>query len=344
VNIDYSSKTVLLTGAGGPAIAGMISVLRNWGYRIVAVDMLPFASGFYLADRAYVVPAGNAPDFLPRITEICRAEKVDAVVSVVDEELPHVLELEAMGIAVIQPRLRFVELSLDKLRCMRELRAAGINAPQTWMVNELPQDVPYPLFVKPRVGRGSRGCGKVGSPAELKAFVAASSYAPDKLLVQTFAEGTEFTVSVIVWRDGEVQAVVPKQIISKVGVTKAAVKRRNAKIDVLCTAIQERFKADGPFNVQLVLDRDGEPWPFEINPRFSTSITLTNAAGADELGGLLSQALFGRDSYRVPAWQESVVLVRHTTDQFISEAQFKSVGVTADLQQREYLGKTRNNE
>ncbi len=325
----YSSKTVLLTGAGGPAIAGMISVLRQWGYRIVAIDMLPYASGFYLADRAYVVPAGNAPDFLRRLEEICQAERVDAVISVVDEELQHVSALEAMGIAVIQPRPEFVKLSLDKLCCMRELRAAGINAPQTWMVNELPTSAPYPLFVKPRVGRGSRGCGKVQSHDELTAFVANSTYRPDQLIVQTFAEGIEYTVSVILWRDGEVQAVVPKQIISKVGVTKAAVTRSNTKIDSLCKSIQSRFRADGPFNVQLILDQDGEPWPFEINPRFSTSITLTNAAGADELGGLLSQALFGPDSYRMPTWQEGVVLVRHTTDQFMSEAQFKSVGVSS---------------
>lgn len=324
MSIDYSSKTILLTGAGGPAIAGMISVLRNWGYRIITVDMLPFASGFYLGDRAYVVPAGNAAGFLPRLKEICITEKVDAVISVVDEELPHVIQLESIGIAVIQPNLAFVELSLDKLRCMRELRAAGINAPQTFMVNDLPTDAQYPLFVKPRVGRGSRGCGKVNSAAEMKEFIAASSYTADELLAQTFIAGIEFTVSVIVWRDGAVQAVVPKQIISKVGVTKVAVTRRNAKIEALCKTIQEQFRANGPFNVQLVLDQDGEPWPFEINPRFSTSITLTNAAGADELGGLLSQALFGYDSYRISEWQEGIVLVRHTTDQFISEGQFHS--------------------
>jgi len=92
----------------------------------------------------------------------------------------------------------------------------------------------------------------------------------------------------------------------------------------LCKDIQKHFKADGPFNVQLVLDHEGEPWPFEINPRFSTSITLTNAAGVDELGGLLSQALFGRESYQFSEWQEGVVLIRHTTDQFITEAQFKN--------------------
>jgi len=328
VSLDYSKKTILLTGAGGPAISGMVAVLRMWGYRIIAVDMTPFASGFYLADRAYVVPPGNKPTFISHLKLICLTEKVDAVVSVVDEELTHVLQLEAMGIAVIQPRLAFVELSLDKFRCMRELSAAGINAPETWMVNEVPADAPYPLFVKPRVGRGSRGCGKVNSAKELKSFVSSSNYEPDQLLAQTYVQGTEFTVSVVVWRDGEVQAVVPKEIISKVGVTKAAVTRHNSKIDELCRNIQERFKADGPFNVQLILDQNGEPWPFEINPRFSTSVTLTNAAGADELGGLLSQALFGRDSFLIPNWQDGLVLVRHTTDQFITEEQFNCLSAT----------------
>lgn len=315
-------KTVLITGAGGPAIAGMISVLRNWGCRIVAIDMLPRSPGFYLADCAHVVPPGNAQEFLPALQRICRDEKVDALVSVVDEELPHVLRLEEMGVAVIQPRLSFVEFCLDKLRCMRELRHAGINAPETWPLMELPLDVHYPLFVKPRVGRGSRGCRKVDSPAELEAFVASCGYTREQLLAQTFIPGTEFTVSVIVWRDGEVQAVVPKQIISKIGVTKLAVTRRNQKIHDLCVAIQQYFKADGPFNVQLALDSSGEPFPFEINPRFSTSITLTQAAGADELGGLLSQALLGRPSFSFGNWQDGVVLVRHTMDQFIPEAEF----------------------
>ena len=155
MSFDYSSKCVLITGAGGPAIAGMISVLRKWRFRIIAVDMMQYASGFYLADNSYVVPAGNDPSFLPRLRQICLTEKVDAVISVVDEELKHVIELEGMGISVIQPRLAFVDFSLDKLRCMRELRAAGISAPETWMVSEVPEDAPYPLFVKPRVGRGS---------------------------------------------------------------------------------------------------------------------------------------------------------------------------------------------
>jgi carbamoyl-phosphate synthase large subunit len=324
VSMNFSTKTVLLTGAGGPASAGMISVLRKWGYRIIAIDMASFASGFYLADKAYVVPPGNSQRFIARMKEICSIEKVDAVVSVVDEELPHLPQLEEMGIAVLQPRASFVDLCLDKLICMRELRSREINAPSTWVVGDIPKDAVFPLFLKPRVGRGSRGCRKVNSVKDIQDFVASSDYSPDNLLVQTLLKGEEFTVSVIVGRDGEVQGVIPKQIISKIGVTKAAVTRRNSKIESICVAIQDYFRADGPFNVQLVLDESGEPWVFEINPRFSTSITLTNAAGADELGGLLSQALFGRESYSFKGWQEGVVLIRHTIDRFISEEQFNN--------------------
>lgn len=325
INPECGNKTVLLTGTGGPASAGMVSILRKWGYRIVAVDMLPCSPAFYLSDKAYVVPAGNSLEFLPRLQEICHIENVDAIVSVVDEELPHVSKLEKSGIHIIQPRSEFVGLCLDKYRCMKELKKRGINVPPTWLVKEVPSDAAYPLFIKPRVGRGSRGIGKVNSHDDLVRFLANSAYSADDLLAQPFIPGTEFTVSVVVWRDGDVQAVVPKEIISKVGVTRLAVTRKNRKIHDLCLAIQNEFRADGPFNVQLSMDKNGEPVPFEINPRFSTSITLTMAAGIDELGGILSQALFGRNSYRFSDWKEGVVLVRHTADQFLSEEQYLAI-------------------
>lgn len=323
MNILVKGKTVLVTGAGGPAISGMISSLREWGYRIVAVDMLANSPGFYLADKSYVVPPGGDQKFLDVIKNICSIESVDAVVSVVDEELEHVIKLEELGIAVIQPRLSFVNLCLDKYKCMQELRNAGIGAPQTWLLNELPDDVNFPLFIKPRIGRGSRGCRKVACLKELELFIHTCGYSRNDLIAQNFLEGVEFTVSVVVWRDGIVEAVVPKEIISKVGITKLAVSRRNQKITDLCIKIQNSFSPDGPFNVQLVLDLKGDPYVFEINPRFSTSTTLTRASGVDEVGGILAKAILGLDNYRFGDWRDGVVLVRHTMDQFITEAEFK---------------------
>jgi carbamoyl-phosphate synthase large subunit len=320
----YNQKTVLLTGAGGPAPSGMISVLRKWGYRVITVDMLPHSPAFFLSDKSYVVPAGNSKEFLPKLKEICITEKVDAIISIVDEELPNVINLERFGIKVIQPELDFTNLCLDKYQCMNKLRSVGLAAPETWLASEFPENATYPLFIKPRFGRGSRGIGKVENRQGLIAFLSKSSYAAENLLCQSYLPGTEYTVSVIVWRDGEVQAVVPKEIVSKIGVTRIAITRKNIKIHQLCSDIQKKLNANGPFNVQLKLDNHGNPIIFEINPRFSTSITLTMASGIDELGGLLSQALFGKESFKFNEWNDGVVMLRHTTDKFISEAEYKS--------------------
>ena len=319
-------RTVLLTGGGGPAIPGMIDTLKRLGFRVVVVDMMDFAAGYFFSDASYVVPAGSASNFFESIKNICFLENVDAIVSVVDEELLCMSNFEDIGITVVQPQKRFIRLALDKYHCMKTLQENGIRVPETWLLKDIPQDVDFPIFIKPRVGRGSRGCFQAQSFKELKDQCERSSYSSDELLAQRCIIGTEYTVSVVVWRDGVVKAVVPKEIISKVGVTRAAVTRKNIRIDEICRAIQSKLKANGPFNVQLIIDESGAPWVFEINPRFSTSTTLTAAAGVNELGNLLSLALF-ENTEPCWEWKAGVVLLRKSTDIFMSERDFTSVSI-----------------
>jgi carbamoyl-phosphate synthase large subunit len=141
--------------------------------------------------------------------------------------------------------------------------------------------------------------------------------------VQTYIDGLEFTVSVTVWRDGVVRAVVPKEIICKKGITRLAVTRRNSRIDDVCRAVQNSLYADGPFNVQLRVDKTtGIPLIFEINPRYSTTVSLTIAAGVDEIGSLISYATGKTETMSFGEWREGVVLLRRTIDEFMDEADF----------------------
>ena len=321
--ISQDICTVLITGAGGAAVPSLIELLRKKKYRVISADMDPSAIGLYVADKGYVIPRGMSPDFLPVIRNICRKESVRAVVPLVDEELISSFELEQDGIAVLLPRPEFIAMCLDKFILMKQLKSVGIGVPETRLVTEGCTGIRFPVIVKPRRGRGSRGVGIVDSEESLNSFIKASPYATNELLIQEYIDGAEYTVSVVVWRDGEVQAVVPKEIISKRGITRIAVTRRNPKIESLCIRIQEQLKADGPFNVQLRFNAsNGEPFIFEINPRFSTSISLTIASGIDELEGLLSQALYGRSSVKFGNWQQGIVMMRKTVDEFMSESDF----------------------
>ncbi|MBQ1080513.1 ATP-grasp domain-containing protein [Nocardiopsis sp. B62] len=321
----------MVTTAGSAPTPGTILRLRENGFRVVATDLDPAAPGLYLADRGCLVPPGDSEAFLPRMRSLCAEEDAAAVVPLVDEELVRVIDLAKDGVAVLLPRLEFVTTCLDKYALMRQLEDAGIGVPRTWLASEWPTDAadrsPGGLIVKPRSGRGSRGVMVVDSARDMARVVSESGYAADDLIVQERVTGPEYTVSVVVWRDGDVQAVVPKEVLLKQGVTKYAVTRRHPEVVRTCRAVQNALRADGPFNVQLCLDDEGRPRVFEINPRFSSTAALTVAAGVDEITGLLRQAVC--DGPRLTdEWREGVAMVRHWTDEFMSEERFASHGIS----------------
>ncbi len=320
-----ANPAVLITGAGGAAVPALIEHLRAKRYRVVAVDADSAAPGLYLADAGYRIPFADDPQFAASLTRLCLAERIAVLVPLVDEELLPVARVaEELGIALLGPRAPFVAMCLDKHVLMQELAQANIAVPESRLLRDGWRGLPFPLVLKPRRGRGSRGLKIAPTAADLDAYLAAVNPDPDTTLVQRCVEGTEFTVSVVVWRDGVVRAVVPKEIIDKRGITRLAVTRRQPAIDRVCREIQDRFRADGPFNVQLRIDtRDGTPLPFEINPRFSTTITLTQAAGVDELGGLIDLAV-GRGDVGIQTWEwrEGVTMVRRTQDAFMQFEDF----------------------
>lgn len=317
-------KTVFLTGAGGAAIPGLIKYLKNEGYRVLAGDMDQYAVGLFIADKGFILPEGQSPDFLPTIRKICKNEKVDAFIPLVDEELLAAIDLEKENIPVILPRKDFIANCLDKYVLMKKLEALQISVPKTKLASEGFNGLTFPIIAKPRVGRGSRGVQLLNSKEEYHRYIKELS-SPESIILQEYIEGKEFTVSTVVWRDGQIQGIIPKEIIQKRGVTRMAVTRRNSSIENICLDVQEKLKADGPFNVQLRLNQDGEPFIFEINPRFSTSISLTMASGIDELSIILNQALNEKGYTDSMEWKEGVVLLRQTLDEFLTEHEFNNL-------------------
>lgn len=316
--------TLLLTGAGGVALPSLAKHLHDKGCRVLMADMDRYAAGLSCGDKGFVIPPGDSPEFALAIRHICETESVNVLVPLVDEELLPSQTLQSDSLHVLTPRREFVELCLDKFALMQRLAQEGISTPRTMLVSSASTTIDQPMILKPRRGRGSRGVVRVQSSAELAEALRRSSYSPSDLLLQEYIDGPEFTVSVVVWRDGEVQAVVPKQILAKHGVTQLAITRRHAQIDNLCRRIQMALRGDGPFNVQLRLHPStGEPLPFEINPRFSTSVSLTMAAGIDEVYGLSVQAVHGRGAYSFGLWKEGVVLQRRSLDIFMDEKTFQ---------------------
>lgn len=309
--------TVLLTGGGAAPLPKLIEHLKATGLRVYVADMDPQAAGLYLADRGFVVPPAADDSFLPALRHVCHMHKVNVLIPFVDEELLKALELEKEGIPVLLPRADFVRTCLDKYALMQALAKHGIGAPATRLADHGVGDLTGPFILKPRAGRGSRGLHFAQNADEVRTLLASGNVVPGQTLLQECVEGPEYTVSVVVWRDGNVQAIVPKRILVKRGTTRMAVTEQQAAVEQTCLEVQQRLRADGPFNVQLRVDqRTGEPRIFEINPRFSGTSTLTVAAGVDEVGGLIAKSL-GQATTPIPStFREGLVLLRRVEDEF----------------------------
>lgn len=321
---------VLITGASG---AGTVDVIRSLAakgeYELIGCDATWASVGFTLVARAYVIPFGASPEFEPTFADILDRERPDFVMPGVDEEIPIIhglVERSHPGTRVLTPTPEFCRDTLDKWRMFERMRDAGLSVARTWLASDA-FDATYPAIVKPRVGRGSRGLAFLDGPADLRAYLDAAGAPPDRFIVQERLFGREFTTSAVVALGGPLLAVVPKEATAKKGITQIGVTRAVPAIDLLCAQIQERMRADGPFNVQLVLGEDGVPRVFEINPRYSTTMALTLASGVDEVDVVLQRAL-GRDPGPL-SFEPDLMMIRYLSQIFVKESAFSPIDARA---------------
>lgn len=315
---------VLLTAAGGSASLEMIRAMRAAGrYEIVGVDAYPYSAAFPLVDHGYVVPFGADPTFTEAFRKLLRTVRPDFVISTVDEELPIVHRLitdEGLPGRLVAPRLEFCELALDKWLMSCALQERGLGTARTWLASDAANAI-YPAIVKPRTGRGSRGLAFLNGPRDLDAYLTDANEPADRYIVQERLVGREMTTSAVVTLDGRLLAVVPKEAVEKRGITRVGVTRRVPTIDTLCAGIQRELRADGPFNVQLILDANDVPRVFEVNPRYSTTTALTIAAGLDELDVVMRAAR--GEAIEPLSFKEGVMMIRHETQFFTDEQSWK---------------------
>ncbi len=314
-------RTVLITGAGG---AGTIEILRTLRalerYRVIAVDASPHAAGFQFADAAYTVPMASEPQFLETMTRLMEQEQPEFVIPLVDEEILIVHDLAARyGAKVVGPTAAFCRCCLDKWEMALALTAEGIPAAPTWLATE-PAEIEYPAVIKPRKGRGSRGVAYLDNAADLQRYLSAVPRPATEYLVQRRLYGREYTISVVVALGGPVLAVVPKEVLVKRGITQVGVTRAVPAIEALCRHIQERLHADGPFNVQLIMDAEGIPRIIEINPRYSTTVALTIAAGIHEVDVVIRHAL--GEVVEPLTFQPNLLMVRSAAHCYLPEEEW----------------------
>lgn len=313
---------ILLTGAGGSAAPFIINHLKNDNkYNIICVDANKNAIGFLLVKKYFVIPKADSKDFLNKIKKIVITESIQVIIPLVDEELEQLKNLEKkLKIICILPKINFIKNCNNKyltsnkylktIKCDPYTRKLDLKILNSLTKNKLP------CIIKPIFGRGSRDLFIIKKISDIDRYnIKKLDF--NKFIIQKLIKGTEYTVSVVVSRNSKNLCVIPKKIIKKEGITKSAITKKNLFIDIVCKKIVDKFKPNGPFNVQCILDKFNNVYIFEINPRFSTSITLTISAGVDEINLLIDDALnLNKKIFKNIRWKNNYMLIRGYQDYF----------------------------
>ena len=321
------SLNVLMTAGSRrvPLVQAFRHALRALGVegRVIVTDVNPLSPAVHVADRAYRVPMATDPAYLPELLDICEAERVRLVVPAIDDELPMFGEAREqfrhIGTMVACSPASTSEVCNDKFATCSTLSEAGVAAAKTYLPESVPADAPFPLFIKPRVGRGAVGAFPARTAEELRFFL---GYVAEPI-VQEYLDGPEFTIDVLCDFDGNPLSIVPRErVVIRAGVTDRGRTVNDPMLIELAKAACAAFPFAGPVNIQCRMQRN-EPVIFEINPRFSGGIPLTIQAGADFAQMLLTLAMGRRVAPSIGEFRDGLWMTSFESSFFLENRQVR---------------------
>jgi carbamoyl-phosphate synthase large subunit len=313
--------TVLRTAAGSPVAPFVIRALKDIpDVRVVAVDSDPLSCGFAFADRHYVVPRVQSPDFAEAMIEICRRESVDLLLPDLDEELGPLSKARdrflSVGTRVVVSTSEALGECSDKYRTFRFFRTRGIPTPETCLAEHVAagQSLCFPLIVKPRSGRGSSDVFKADGPTELEDLLRRVPNA----LIQEFVDGVEYTIDTMSDLAGNfLYCSVRQRLATDSGISVKGRTVVNARLSELAKRIAEALPLVGPGCLQGIEDGEGIKFT-EINPRLGGGAALSIAAGAPMLTDLVRLAR-GEPATGPVTYRGDVLMLRFWQEVFVDE-------------------------
>ncbi|MFJ8142678.1 ATP-grasp domain-containing protein [Streptomyces sp. NPDC096013] len=286
---------ILVTGVGGAPGLDVARRLMALGCEVVAADSDPHAIGLRLSDvTARVTMPAYRADYAASMLRLCTELRPDAVVSAVEQELPHLFglcrALADLGVALWLPGLPAITACTDKARFAEVLADHGIPAPCTVLPDQLGQAPDGPLIVKPRRGQGAKDvicCDTRAQAAVLCELVADP-------IVQEWVSGREFTADCLVDRVGQASVILRFRLVVKGGLAMVSQTFDDAEVERQVRAVLAATGLVGACCVQGFLCEGGPHRVVitEANLRFAGGFPAAEAAGADLVGQYLN-GLFG---------------------------------------------------
>lgn len=250
-------------------------------------EMLP---ALYFADKKYIMPDVQDENYIGELIKICKKENINAITTMLDIETVILAEnkekFEKIGVEVLTPGKETAKICYDKYLMFQYLHMEEIKTIRSYVnLIDFKKDytnrkIKFPVFVKPRTGRGSVGAERIDNVDELESILNVE----DNMMVQEYIDAPEVYVDVYVdIISGKPISIFAKKKIGtniELGGTSKSISIIDKKLFRYVDNLISKFEFSGPINIDLFY-KNGEYILTEINPRFSASYLHAYGCGVD---------------------------------------------------------------
>ena len=276
---------------------------------VIGTDMSLSAPALHACHVAVKVPGVFANNYLSSLIEVIRNKKINMMFSLNDLEVGLLSENrmqieQETGVTLYVPPTETLNICADKWQTYRFARDIGINTPATFLHPEDAEaavaagEVSFPLIVKPRWGSASIGLFIVHSSEELEAGFQQCRQAVSKsalavlgsessVIIQEVIQGPEYGVDLLYGKNQNFLGfTAKKKLAMRAGETDKAVTVAPELFAELVAKIAAVLPHRGNLDCDF-LERDGQFYLLEFNPRFGGGYPFTHLAGANHVQMLI---------------------------------------------------------
>ncbi|MFA0823671.1 MAG: ATP-grasp domain-containing protein [Methanomethylovorans sp.] len=298
-SLSATSPKVLVTDSQMRNSLAVIRSLGKKGFKVTAGDETRFSTGMfsrYCSDKL-IYPSPKNPDhFAEFILELVKEKEYDAVFPITDSTvLPIVKNKRKFSKYTMVPFPDYDILSkaIDKGETIKKAVENGIPCPKTFFIEkiedleDIKNNLPYPVVIKPRVSYGSRGVVICKSPDEVipRFQQIVQDFGP-ALIQEYVPKRDEVGVYTLFNHDSEPRAVSVQRRIRSYPISGGPSTLRetidNPELIDMAFKLLKALNWTGLAMVEFRIDsRDNTPKLMEINPRFWGSLELSILSGVD---------------------------------------------------------------
>ena len=308
---------ILSSGTRNKLVSYFIQEFKNKG-KVVCTDCSELAPTLYDADKFYIVPRIDAPNYLDVILDICKKEEIKGVFSLIDPELSLISKNKQLFLDIdVMPFVsdfEKIEMSFDKYLFYKFCKENNFPTVQSYInIEEFQKDysagkIDFPVFIKPRNGSCSVNIQKIDNMQDLK--FNCQKY-PD-LIIQEYMDGQEYGADVYIDMISKevVSIFIKRKLLMRAGETDKSISVKNSYLLELIKSFVERAGFIGQIDIDI-FEVDGKYYFSEVNPRFGGGYPHAYECGCNFPKYMINNLMLKENNSEIGNYDEDVYMMKY---------------------------------